>query len=119
MTSITSQERADCAVTALAKATGRSYEICHKALADSGRKRNQKTYSYMVERAIKKLGFKCRYRSPKSVSMLTVGNHCPVGVPAIVFCTGHFVAWDGQQIVDGDSANRRKRVKAIFDIIGR
>jgi hypothetical protein len=116
---ITSRERADCAVVSLAKATGIDYEICYKALAESGRRKSRRTYSRMVERAIKKLGFKCRYRTPKSVTMRTINNHCPVGVPAVVLCTGHFVAWDGNKIIDGDSTTCRKRVHAILDIIRR
>ena len=116
MNTIHSKERADCAVVAMALATGSDYDKCYRALSDAGRKSSQRTYGYQVERALKKMGYKLRVVSPKSVSMRTVHDHCPIGVPAIVLCTGHFVAWDGEAVINGDSTHTRKKVRAIFII---
>jgi hypothetical protein len=116
MNTIHSKERADCAVVAMALATGNSYDKCYLALSGVGRKPNRRTHSSKVAKALKKMGYKLRVVCPKSVSMRTVHNHCPIGVPAMVLCTGHFVAWDGEAIVNGDSTHTRKKVKQILII---
>lgn len=116
MNTITSKERADCAVVSIARATGKSYEEAYRALADCGRKSSQRTYGYILEKALKKLGFKVKYDSPESVTMRTVHNHCPIGVPAVVYCTGHFATWDGHALVDDHTTSTRRKVRAIYSI---
>jgi len=115
-TTVHSRERSDCAVVALARATGRSYDECYRALADCGRKSSHRTHGYTVEKAIRKLGYKTKARRP-GATMKTVHNHAPVGRPAVILCTGHFVAWDGEKVFDDFSTTTRRKIRIIYDII--
>ena len=51
-------ERNDCAVTALAAITGKTYKQAHKALKGAGREDRKGTFQYQMEAAAESLGFR-------------------------------------------------------------
>src|SRR3546814_13098913 len=53
------EERADCAVVAVAAAAGVSYHAAHDALRLAGRKAKRGTFFHTTEKAMEALGFRC------------------------------------------------------------
>src|SRR3546814_19476868 len=53
------EERADCAVVAVAAAAGVSYHAAHEALRLAGRKAKRGTFFHTTEKAKEALGFRC------------------------------------------------------------
>jgi hypothetical protein len=54
------EEKNDCAVKAVALATGASYEKVHKLMEQFGRKKKQGTFSTITRKVLNELGFKAR-----------------------------------------------------------
>ena len=109
------KERADCSVKALAVATGLDYDTCHAALKQAGRKNRGRCYPGHIQTAARSLGFKPSSRTIGGATLRTADQHCPIGVGAVVFVTGHFAGWDGTKIIDW-MEGRKKHIKLIIDI---
>lgn len=65
------KEHRDCTVVALTIVTGLSYAVCHKAMADAGRKSRRGAYQDQWEAAANALGFHLRqWTSSEMVGMV-------------------------------------------------
>lgn len=118
-----SWEHNDCAVRAMADATGKPYAECHALLKAAGRKDRSGTYEATVTKALgvpftrtgrRAWGYRAKDTRPTAAKLmreLPKGNY-------IVFVTGHFFALvDGVHLDMADSLYRpRSRVHGYWEV---
>lgn len=128
-------ENRDCTVVAMTLTTGLPYAVCHKALAEQGRKHRRGTFFHQQEAAYESLGFKLRqWTSREVVDMIMsypkkgihgITTHQPrrfrkqwarvADRRILLYSTGHVSA-----LIDGNvedwAINRAKRVYMIVEV---
>lgn len=125
--SLRNNENNDCTVIALSVATGLSYEKCHRAMKQAGRKDGRGASLFQMKRAAKKLGFHMIniptfYKKIKSEN----NNHRPSNrtIERWLSQDGHFIlsycdhvagVRDGK-VID-HTAGRKNVVEKIFVVL--
>ena len=117
VTSAMRGERNDCAVIALALATGVGYAEAHAALAAQGRRNGQGTYQGQQFRALAALGFKAERveLSVKTTKAIAKGAAVPAG--ALWVYTRRHVSAVINGVVEDWAASRSKRITEAYSII--
>lgn len=127
-------ERNDCAVRAVAAATGRGYDEVHAMFKAEGRRDAARTPNSMIWAVLKQLGFRTerrvdrdfivQYPGSHATALKSVTTHHPDRFPAVwqdgktylMFTPGHILA-----IVNGTNHDwtrgRALRAKAIFEVL--
>lgn len=109
-------EKNDCAVKAIALATGISYPQVHATLKAAGRRNRCGTYLWQTEKTVKNLGFDMiRIPLSRGCTTKTVGRFLTNG-NFLVRISRHILAVRNGQVLDW-SATAMKRVKEIFRIV--
>jgi hypothetical protein len=111
-------EHNDCTVMALTAATGCSYDDCHAALQQAGRKnRRGCQFPTIGKRAAKSLGFlmeELDYRDYSAKTMITAERDRRLATGKYVIrVRGHVAALVDGKVVDW-SAGRRHRINNIY-----
>jgi hypothetical protein len=117
--SVAQNEHRDCTVKALTAATGLTYDVCHAALAKTGRKNRQGCHWYSQgPKAAESLGFNMRRmdRSEyRAKTMITAGRDRALKSGRFVVQVSRHVA----AVVDGKvidwTEGRRHRVEDIYE----
>jgi len=118
--SVNMDEANDCAVRAVAAATGRSYTDAHTALKKVGRKNRRGTQQWMTFSVIKKFGFVVtKINRPKKAKTM---KSLPGAMKAagytgtfLVFVRRHVAAFVDGTVVDW-SAGRHHRIHKIYAV---
>ena len=112
-------EHNDCAVKALALATGHCYNVAQVALQLEGRKDKCGTYPAQTWAATEALGFKTRevwnaWESERGMTVRTVGQQFPKGT-FYVHVAGHILTMRDGEVEDWTRGSRRK-VKRVVEV---
>lgn len=127
-------EKNDCTVVALALATGLPYAVCHKALADQGRKPGKGAFDFQWKAAAKALGFELRrWTSAEMVAMVQsypkkgiagITTHQPRRFPKCWANTGKLILHSRRHVsacINGEvqdwAINNSKQVHAIYEVL--
>ncbi len=112
-------EHNDCGVKAVAVATGVSYEEAHAAMKNAGRKNRRTSWVYdHVKPALHELGFEMVKEKFPGKTLVTLERNLKRyarGRKFFITVRGHFVAFDGEQIVDW-AQGRRHHVKDVYRV---
>jgi len=108
----------DCSVVALSVACDISYKIAHEALKKAGRKNRKGVYPPLLIKAAKFLGCSLVEEKFPGKTLITIERDIKRyggGRRYIIFATGHFVGFNGNEIVDW-SKGRRIRINAVYRV---
>lgn len=130
----TMSEHNDCAVRAVAAATGRAYDEVHALFKAEGRRDARRTPTSITWEVLKQLGFRVEYRhavdfirqypGSHATALKSVTTHHPDRFPAawkngktyLMFTPGHILA-----IVNGTNHDwtrgRALRAKSIYEVL--
>lgn len=107
-------EKNDCAVKAIAIATGTPYAEVHAELTRQGRKRRSGTYFHQTEGAVKNLGFELQRVMVRSATVRTIARELKTGT-YLVRVHRHILCLKEGKVEDW-SEGRLHRVKAVYRI---
>ncbi len=127
-------ERNDCAVRAVAAATGRPYDEVHALFKAEGRRDGGRTFCNITWAVLKQLGLKAEIRNPRDMISQYPGNHARVlksvtthhpdrfnkvwadGKTYLLFTPGHILA-----VVNGVNHDwtrgRAMRVTRMYEVV--
>ncbi len=127
-------ERNDCAVRAVAAATGRPYDEVHAMFKAEGRRDGARTFCNITWAVLKQLGFKAEIRNPRDTIAQYPGSHARVlrsvtthhpdrfnkvwanGKTYLLFTPGHVLA-----VVNGVNHDwtrgRALRVERMYEVL--
>jgi hypothetical protein len=108
-------ERADCAVRAVAVATGEDYGRTLMYFAACGRKPRSRTRWPVIHAAAKRLGYKLVDWPVDSRTVRTVVKELPERGGFIISVSGHVAGFKDGQLVDW-TEGRRHRVLQVFRV---
>ncbi len=112
-------EHNDCGVRAIAVSTGLTYDEAHAALIKAGRKPRGTCWVHdHIKPALHELGFEMIEESFPGKTIVTLERDLKRyarGRRFFITVRSHFVAFDGEQIVDW-SQGRRHRVRIVYRI---
>jgi hypothetical protein len=111
-------ENNDCSVVALSIACGVDYQTAHDTLAALGRKEKRGVYMSVCHAAAKQLGFELVEEKFPGKTVVTLERDLKLyggGRRYFIHVTGHFLAFDGSQVVDW-AKGTRKRVSKVYRV---
>ena len=111
-------ETNDCTVRALVATTGRTYEDCHRALKQHGRRNRRGAYRHQWEKAANDLGFILVdvTRNNPGRTIKTATRYFPRGRKFIMQVRGHVAGFNGVEVLDW-AKGRQHRIRQIFEVV--
>ena len=127
-------ERNDCAVKAVAIATGSEYETVHKLMTEFGRKQRRGTHDFVTTKTLTALGFKIvrvdiqsiieAFPRPHCDVLKNLTTHHPRRFPGCVdpnksylaWVNGHILAIKGGVVHDW-TVNRSLRIISLYEVV--
>ncbi len=108
-------EKNDCAVRAVAVATGLDYEVVHAEFEKRGRKRRHGIYIHVTMEVLKALGFQCKEIKVKARTIRTLqqSRELPLWGSFIVRTTKHLTGVVDRAFLDW-AVTTVKRVQAVW-----
>ena len=112
-------EHNDCGVIALSVSTGLDYDTAHAAMKKAGRKDRRKCwFGRNVEPAMTDLGFEAVEEKFPGKTLVTLERDLKRyarGRRFFITVRGHFVAFDGEKIVDW-AQGKRHRIEKVYRV---
>jgi hypothetical protein len=108
-------ERADCAVRAVAVATGEDYGRCLMYFAACGRKPRRRTKEKVTKAAVRRLGYKMEPWPVDGKTVRTVERELPDKGGFILWNSSHLIGYKDGKVIDW-SEGKMLRVHEVFRI---
>ena len=105
----------DCAVIAVAIATGLPYKEVHKEFTKAGRKPRRRTKNTITLAVLESLGYKLKERTIKAKTVITAERELKRGV-YLIRVRGHILACKAGEIHDW-TKDRRHRIIEVNRVI--